>query len=237
MHKLNYSILTWALYLVLAILFDQLISCTTLALVQPIQQNQDHPSLIAQQQQHQQQITLPVTPAPSSSINGASQKQYNQQETSASQNVAGQQINRRQQAQQQPPQQQQPAQQQQPEQPQPDDEYLIGVGITDITGPSADINLVSLIGLIISSLASSASSVSSDTSSTSATTNYLNSLVQFQYPSWQEFQDVKLQFKINMNPLILRSSTPIVETLFRWGMPNRVRMQAEYTYANLVVQL
>lgn len=112
---------------------------------------------------------------------------------------------------------------------QPDDEYLVGVGITDITGPSADINLVSLLGLILTSL-----SANSDDSTLA---NYLDSLVQFQYPSWQEFQDVKLQLKINMNPLILRSTQPIVETIFRWGMPNRIRMQAEYTYANLVVQL
>jgi len=107
-----------------------------------------------------------------------------------------------------------------------DDEYLIGVGIADITGPAADINLVSLIQQLAATAGNSPVSNSG--------LNF-RELIRIQHPSWRDLSDVKLQFKINFNPLLLR--TPSMNALLRWAMPNQLKMQAEYTYANLVVQL
>lgn len=134
-----------------------------------------------------------------------------------------------------------------------DDEYLIGVGIADITGPSADINLVSLLRQLATA-GSTASSGSSPTltgnsgsvssrplsfiqtaSSSTATASGADELLRFQYPSWRDLQDVKLQLKINFNSLLLRTSS--LNAMLRWAMPNQIKMQAEFTYANLVVQL
>lgn len=106
-----------------------------------------------------------------------------------------------------------------------DDEYLIGVGIADITGPAADINLVSLIRLL----------ANLDTSSSSSSSSLISELIRFQYPSWRELRDIKLQLRINLNSFYQRQ--PFVANLIRWAMPNQIKMQAEYTYANLVVQL
>lgn len=121
-----------------------------------------------------------------------------------------------------------------------DDEYLIGVGLADITGPAADINLVSLIQQLASSsgLVSDSNGVAATSSSSSVVssgTGILDGLIRLQHPSWRELSDIKLQLKINFNPLLLRY--PFMDTLFRWAMPNQLKMQAEYTYANLVVQL
>lgn len=134
------------------------------------------------------------------------------------------------------------------------DEYLIGVGIADITGPSADINLVSLIRQLAtaSSIASGSSSSQTLTqgnsgsaqplspfiqsaSSSTATASSADELLRFQYPSWRDLQDVKLQLKINFNSLLLRTTS--LNAMLRWAMPNQIKMQAEFTYANLVVQL
>lgn len=119
-----------------------------------------------------------------------------------------------------------------------DDEYLIGVGIADITGPAADINLVSAIRQLADSLPQLLSTSSSSffaSSPASSSTNSFQELVRLSYPSWRELRDVKMQLKINFNPLLLR--TPLMSALLRWAMPNQIKMQAEYTYANLVVQL
>lgn len=142
-----------------------------------------------------------------------------------------------------------------------EDEYLIGVGIGDITGPAADINLVSLLRQL-SELLVGASSTGGRASPPSPArrgpstarqnaagppltsgTSILNDVMRIQHPSWRELSDVKLQLKINMNSLLLQlnsaTSSPLlspVASLIRWAMPNRLKMQAEYTYANLVVQ-
>lgn len=119
-----------------------------------------------------------------------------------------------------------------------DDEYLVGVGIADITGPSADINLVSLLrsllvaapaGPVVSGVAGS----SSGSNSGAATSSQNQAMLRLQYPSWRELRDIKLQLKINLNSLL---SSPTM-SLVRWAMPSQIKMQAEYTYANLVVQL
>lgn len=137
-----------------------------------------------------------------------------------------------------------------------EDEYLVGVGIADITGPAADINLVSLLRQLAGAEPVAPSSPASGApaaaaagnnrrqqlasidrqSSASSSAATANELLTFRYPSWREFQDVKLQFKINLNSFLLRNS-PIFNVLLRWAMPSRIKMQAEYTYANLVVQL
>lgn len=86
-------------------------------------------------------------------------------------------------------------------------------------------------------------------------------LMSLSYPSWRDLQDMKLQFKVNLNnfltnipPMSPRSSpiskrqqqqqqtqTPqtnnLIETIIRWAMPNQIKMQVEYTYANFVVRL
>lgn len=131
-----------------------------------------------------------------------------------------------------------------------EDEYLIGVGIGDITGPAADINLVSLLRqlleLAIGGGADSSLFAGSSQSAPSTGTSILNDLMRVQHPSWRELTNVKLQLKINMNSLLLQLNSAaaaaggggeLMETLIRWAMPNRIKMQAEYTYANLVVQL
>lgn len=115
-----------------------------------------------------------------------------------------------------------------------DDEYLVGVGIADITGPSADINLVSLLRRIATTSADSSPSAGPTglvgSGSTGASRG--SALVQIQHPSWRELRDIKLQLKINLNSLLSAQTL----SLFRWAMPNQVKIQAEYTYANLVVQ-
>lgn len=118
-----------------------------------------------------------------------------------------------------------------------DDEYLVGVGIADITGPSADINLVSLIRRIVTATAGSspsagASGLASSSSSSSGTSRNL-AVMQIQHPTLRELRDVKLQLKINLNSLLSAQTL----SLIRWAMPSQVKIQAEYTYANLVVQL
>lgn len=139
-----------------------------------------------------------------------------------------------------------------------DDEYLIGVGIADITGPSADINLVSLIRQLATAgsiLASSSGSNSNSLPTISARGSFdrplsfiqsgssstrqassVDELLRFQYPSWRDLQDVKLQLKINFNSLLMQTTSSL-NAMIRWAMPDRVKMQAEFTYANLVVQL
>lgn len=129
-----------------------------------------------------------------------------------------------------------------------DDEYLIGMGLGDITGPAADINLVSLIAQITSTIlrqASLPSSIGSSTSSTSATSNVpyspgtlnnfrlFNNLLVVEHPSWRELSDIKLRFRINLNSFLNFFNDRVA----RWAMPNQIKIQAEYTYANLVVQL
>lgn len=133
-------------------------------------------------------------------------------------------------------QQHEPPRRQQP----PEDEYLVGVGIADITGPAADINLVSLLQqlLVVSPPTSSASAIPPRTygSGGGGSTSIANNVLQLQYPSWQEFRNVKMQFRINFRSLLLQTS-PLMNVIFRWAMPNQIKMQAEYTYANFVVQL
>lgn len=137
--------------------------------------------------------------------------------------------------------QQPPRRQQNPDQ---DSEYLIGLGIADITGPSADINLVSLIGQLVAAGLGPTFEVTSSrqisdglgVGGSNAGSSQLSGLpIRLQYPSLRELRDIKLQFKINISPLILRQ--PLMDTLLRWAMPNQAKMQLEYTYANLVVQL
>lgn len=246
-----------------------------------------------------------------------------------------------------------------------DDEYLVGFGISDITGPSADINLVSLISQLIEfaqellttgrpattttsrgshaatfepghftpgagvSAAASATGADQQTTDkngteplaqtvvgqqqeppasappaasdhstaktsdqqqptwTNATKGHLEQraaqqrqatislgdrpLMSFSYPNWRDFQQPKLQIKVNLNnfftnppmsprtlpPMLWpahaaaansrrrQSSEPPIEvlvsnligTVVRWAMPNQIRMQVEYTYANFVVRL
>lgn len=224
-------------------------------------------------------------------------------------------------------------QQQQPER----DEYLIGLGLADITGPAADVNLVSLLDQLADQLGnflglsspststSSATQPATSTSSSSQTplsplvpllpsssfllpssprrnlkqenqaldmqildrsdkpnsdkqqqqqtdlpqkrqqqqqqqTNptaasrpadgalntglseldsnnfrLFNNLIVIEHPSFNELTQIKLRFRINLRHLnIIQSYNPMN---LRWAMPNQVKMQAEYTYANLVVQL
>lgn len=135
-----------------------------------------------------------------------------------------------------------------------DDEYLIGVGIADITGPSADINLVSLIRQLATASSgstegegSSGSSPSmtgagnsgavsqSSASSAGAASSGAEEIMRIEYPSWRDLQDVKLQLKINFNSLLLQTQS--LNSMLRWAMPNQIKMQAEFTYANIVVQL
>lgn len=248
-----------------------------------------------------------------------------------------------------------------------DNEYLVGVGIADITGPSADINLVSLLSQLFemtsellvsaptnsspsSSLSLSSSSVASkrkgqagtgtqntttkaqqgpvrkrpperhkvkttatmpnverkhftgplmtnlisdtlkpfESSKPKRTTRELRPnhdpsvadkkqatismegrpLMSIQYPSWRDLQNVKLQLKVNLNNFLTNippppstrrrhltadpnaiqtrqsgataSATalnPLVADILRWAMPSQLKMQAEYTYVNLVVRL
>lgn len=128
-----------------------------------------------------------------------------------------------------------------------EDEYLIGVGLGDITGPAADINLVSLLTQIARLVIDGSGGGNQNTFFTPPTatitsgTSILNDLMRIQHPSWRELSDVKLQLKINMNSLLLRLDqlleTNLAGLLTRWAMPSRIKMQAEYTYANLVVQL
>lgn len=171
-----------------------------------------------------------------------------------------------------------PDRQQQQQQQQENDEYLVGVGIADITGPAADINLVSLIrllgelaGELLFALAAdspaapqqpppplrryspgqhkqlgrrptelSASSYE-PRQSTAGSNTYTNPALPFnlRYPTWRELQDVKLQFRINLNSFLffMRNSQLLNNLLLRWAMPNQIKMQAEFTYANFVVQL
>ena len=103
-------------------------------------------------------------------------------------------------------------------------------------------------------------------------------LMSISYPSWRDLQNMKLQFKVNLNsfltnvpPMSPRSSpssswsdrsdqtqrrqsqsqsqsqsqtqtfelvvSNLLETIIRWAMPNQIKMQVEYTYANFVVRL
>jgi len=67
-------------------------------------------------------------------------------------------------------------------------------------------------------------------------------LLSFQYPSWQDLENFKLQFKVNLRSLLsyLQGEQPtnsLQNILFRWAMPSQIRMQVEYTYANFVVRL
>lgn len=135
-----------------------------------------------------------------------------------------------------------------------DDVYQVGFGIADITGPAADINLVSLLqqlGMTATSLGLTASrkqNVGDSDFSSSSTSSLLslseqsslssqsarNSLVRIQHPRLSELEDIKFQFKINLK---LLSQSLAQTSLLRWAMPSRVKMQAEFTFANLVVQL
>lgn len=132
------------------------------------------------------------------------------------------------------------------------DEYLIGVGLSDITGPSADINLVSLIRQLVlrptqlaaGSTGGGASGGGGEAGGEAASVisfadNYISlfsDILRIWHPGLRELSDVKLQLKINIDPLFLRTP-PLMNTFLRWAMPNQIRMQAEYTYVNLVVQL
>lgn len=113
---------------------------------------------------------------------------------------------------------------------------MIGVGLGDITGPAADINLVSLMQQLAaaSGLVGSLPPLASSPPTTGGPPNFAN-LFALRHPTWRELSDVKLQFKINFKSLLLQ--TPMLNNLLRWAMPNQIKMQAEYTYANLVVQL
>lgn len=66
-------------------------------------------------------------------------------------------------------------------------------------------------------------------------------LMNLAYPSWRDLQNVKLQIKVNLNNLLTSfaptQTNSIISLLRRWAMPNQIKMQAEYTYANLVVRL
>lgn len=179
--------------------------------------------LIATSQPLNQNVTSIVAIASQQLPSGAQNssqpqdQQHNEQQPAKKPN---EQYKPQQNQQQQPPRRQQPA----------DDEYLVGVGIADITGPAADINLVSLIQRL------AASSVPQFLAPTAGSeTSNVEELFRIQYPSWRDLTDVKLQLKINFKSLLLQ--TPMMNNIIRWAMPNQIKMQAEYTYANLVVQL
>lgn len=134
-------------------------------------------------------------------------------------------------------------------------EYLIGLGLSDITGPAADINLVSVLAQLTASLltlfdlrppssqdlsatipySTSASSEPITLIDTSGLNNVrlLNNMIVLEHPSWSELTDIKLRLRINLNPLSNLFSN---DQLIRWVMPNQIKIQAEYTYASLVVQ-
>lgn len=130
-----------------------------------------------------------------------------------------------------------------------DDMYQVGFGIADITGPSADINLVSLISQVISVASAllsdssvAGSSAGSQQSTGAGSGNALlspvqpievNPLIKIQHPTLEELQDAKLQLKINLKLL----SNQQTNDALRWAMPNQFKLQAEFTFANLVVQL
>lgn len=136
-----------------------------------------------------------------------------------------------------------------------ENEYLVGLGLADITGPAADVNLVSLLIQLISQLGAIPASVSGGSSAkrqsgssgpqatqplTSNVNNFklFNDLLVVEHPSWQEMTNIKLRFRINLrNSFILNLIQNQSPVIYRWAMPNQIKLQAEYTYANLVVQL
>ena len=81
-------------------------------------------------------------------------------------------------------------------------------------------------------------------------------MMLLQYPSWRDLSNVKLQIKVNLNNLLTSLTPPssrqltssstsatiaaantLLGALLRWAMPSQIKIQAEYTYANLVVRL
>lgn len=178
-------------------------------------------------------VNLKSDSGSTSQLNVNNQQQQQQQHQNGS-SYSHQQQQEQQNQNQLPPRRQQPA----------SDEYLVGVGIADITGPAADINLVSLMRLLLgggvtqlldTSTASTAPGASLYSIPRQGTTSVIEDLIQISYPSVGDLTNVKMLLKINLKSLL--SQTQMMNELIRWAMPNQIKMQVEYTYVNLVVQL